>query len=139
MPYTADHVRALRERRVSDVVNLCEDREYWDGERAAVEAAYAAAGIREHRLPVTDGSTVPADVFDAAVAASGEGVLFVHCRGGRERSATVCAAVLSRQRNVDVQEALRIAQQANPVFRPLDWQLRGLIAWSTPQFFQNLG
>lgn len=130
MPYAAAHVEQLAAAGVTDVVNLCEDREYWDGERAAVSAAYTAAGITEHRLAVTDGSTVPDAVFDQAVEIAGQGTTFVHCRGGRERSATVCTAILSRQRGTDVFEALRMAQEANPVFQPLEWQMAALVAWA---------
>jgi len=46
MPHTAAHVQALRDEGVVVVVNLCEEREYWDGEREAVTSAYEAAGIR---------------------------------------------------------------------------------------------
>jgi protein-tyrosine phosphatase len=114
---------------VTAVVNLCEDREYWEGEHAVVAAGYIQAGIVEHRFSVPDGSTVPAAVLDRAVAVATGATLYVHCRGGRERSATVCTAILSRIAGVDVSEALRRAQAANPVFRPLPGQLLGLEAW----------
>ena len=129
MPYTAAHVAALADEGVTAVVNLCEDREYWQDEHALVSECYQRAGIVEHRLAVRDGSTVPAAVLDQAVALTQGQTLYVHCRGGRERSATVCAAILSRIGGVDVREALRQAQAANPVFRPLPGQLMGLDAW----------
>jgi protein-tyrosine phosphatase len=78
---------------------------------------------------VRDGSTVPGTVLDRAVELSATGTLYVHCRGGRERSATVCAAILSRQTGADVEAALRSAQAANPIFRPLPGQVQGLHAW----------
>lgn len=130
MPYTEKHVQALAAERVTAVINLCEDREYWQDEHDLVSAAYRRAGIIEHRLAVRDGSTVPGDVLDRAVELAGGGTLYVHCRGGRERSATVCAAILSRQGGTDVDEALRRAQTANPVFQPLPGQLLGLRAWA---------
>jgi uncharacterized protein (TIGR01244 family) len=133
LPYATAHVEQLAALGVTDVVNLCEDREYWDGERGAVAAAYAAAGITEHRLPVTDGSTVPDPVFDRAVAIAASGTAFVHCRGGRERSATVCTAILSRQRKTDVFAALRMAREGNPVFQPLEWQMAALAAWAASE------
>jgi atypical dual specificity phosphatase len=130
MPYTEKHAHALAAEGVTAVINLCEDREYWQGEHDVVTAAYGRAGIVEHRLAVRDGSTVPADVLDRAVALADGGTLYVHCRGGRERSATVCAAILSRQAGTGVDEALRLAQAANPVFQPLPGQLLGLRAWA---------
>jgi protein-tyrosine phosphatase len=133
LPYAPAHVQQLAAVGVTDVVNLCEDREYWNGERAAVGAAYAGAGITEHRLPVTDGSTVPAAVFDQAVEIAGRGTAFVHCRGGRERSATVCTAILCRQGEPDVFAALRMAQEGNPVFQPLEWQMAALAAWAASE------
>ena len=97
MPYSERHIRALSDEGVTAVINLCEDSEYWAGERELVDAQYGLAGIVEHRLAVIDGATVPREVLDEAVdlAAAG-GTLYVHCRGGRERSATVCAAIVAR-------------------------------------------
>jgi len=130
MPYTERHVEALAAEGVTAVINLCEDAEYWQGEHELVRAGYVRSGIAEHRLAVRDGSTVPAHVLDRAVELADGGTLYVHCRGGRERSATVCAAILSRQTGADVDEALRSAQARNPVFRPLPGQVQGLRAWS---------
>src|SRR5437764_15337087 len=83
MPYAAGHVDLLAAAGVTHVVNLCEDAEYWEDERARIAAAYTAAGIAEHRLAVKDGSTVPDPVFEQAVEIAGRGTAFVHCRGGR--------------------------------------------------------
>ena len=130
MPHTEEHVDALRAEGVVVVVNLCEEREYWDGEREAVTAAYGAAGIRELHLPVKDGSTVPHAVIDAAVDGMRHGVVYVHCRGGRERSATVATALLAAGEGVPIDEALALARAGRPVFKPLPWQLEGLHAWA---------
>jgi atypical dual specificity phosphatase len=130
MPHTEEHVAALRDEGVVVVVNLCEEREYWDGERETVTAAYEASGIRELHLPVKDGSTVPHAVLDAAVDGMRDGVVYVHCRGGRERSATVATALLAATEGVPVDEALELARAGRPIFRPLPWQLAGLEAWA---------
>lgn len=130
MPYTERHVASLRDEGVTAVINLCQDSEYWSGERELVAAEYQRAGITEHRLAVVDGSTVPPEVLDEALAvAVGESV-YVHCRGGRERSATVCTAILTRSHRLDPADALRLAQAANPVFKPLPWQLHGVQVWA---------
>jgi uncharacterized protein (TIGR01244 family) len=131
MPHSAEHVQALRDEGVVVVVNLCEEREYWDGEREVVTAAYEAAGIRELHLPVKDGSTVPHAVLDAAVDGMAHGVVYVHCRGGRERSATVAAALLAASEGLPVDDALAAARAGRPVFSPLPWQLAGLRSWAS--------
>jgi atypical dual specificity phosphatase len=130
VPYTAEHVAQLHDAGVTAVVNLCEDAEYWEGERTAVTAAYADAGIAERHLPVTDGGTVPAAVLDAAVALAADHVLYVHCRGGRERSGAVAVAVVARADGVRVDEALRRVRRERPGFDPLPWQLAAVRSWA---------
>jgi atypical dual specificity phosphatase len=130
MPVSERHVEALRSEGVTLVINLCEDREYWDGEREAVETACAGAGIAEHRLPVIDGSTVSADVLERAVEAASNGhVVYVHCRGGRERSATVAIAILAAASGSSVEEAHDRAVGLRPGFKPLPWQVEGVRSW----------
>ena len=131
MPHATTHVDALRAEGVETVINLCEDHEYWAGEREAMEAAYAAAGIAEHRLAVPDGATIPPDVLDRAVAATANGeTTYVHCRGGRERSAAVAVALLATRSGVEIDVALRAAEARWPTCRPLPWQLAGVRAWA---------
>jgi atypical dual specificity phosphatase len=130
MPHAADHVRQLDREGVRSVINLCEEREYWEDERAAVLAAYGAAGIVEHHLPVKDGATVPAAVIDAALRAAAGSTVYVHCRGGRERSATVAAALLSSSESISIDLALRRSMELRPVFQPLPWQVEALRAWA---------
>jgi atypical dual specificity phosphatase len=129
MPVSARHVETLHGEGVTAVINLCEDREYWDGERDAVAAACAGAGIAEHRLPVIDGATVPGDVLDRAVEAAAQGVVYVHCRGGRERSAAVAIALLAARSGSSADEALDLAVSLRPGFRPLPWQVEGVRSW----------
>ena len=130
MPFRADHVAALHAEGVTAVVNLCQEREYWDGERDLVTTAYAEHGIVEQHLPVIDGSTVPADVLDAAVALAQTHTVYVHCRGGRERSATVATALLARIEDLPIDHALAQAIDRRPIFAPLPWQVSALRAWA---------
>lgn len=131
MPYTERHVRNLSDEGVTTVINLCEDSEYWSGERELVDEQYRSVGIVEHRLAVRDGATVPPHVLDSAVeVAVAGGTVYVHCRGGRERSATVCAAIVSHAERLDATAAVRRAQAANPVFKPLPWQVQALEQWT---------
>jgi atypical dual specificity phosphatase len=129
MPVSELHVAALRDEGVTAVINLCEDREYWDGERDAVAAACAGAGIAEHRLPVIDGGTVPTDVLERAVEAAADGIVYVHCRGGRERSAAVAIALLAARSGSSFEDAHDLALSLRPGFRPLPWQVDGVRSW----------
>ena len=131
MPFRHDHVATLSDEGVTAVVNLCQDGEYWDDERELVRAAYLAHGIEEHQLPVIDGSTVPGEVLDAAVELARGHTLYVHCRGGRERSATVAAAVLAAHEGLPIDRALEQARRKRPVFEPLPWQVSALRCWAT--------
>src|SRR3954465_8145283 len=106
MPHSAEHVAALHDEGVQLVINLCEEREYWVGEREAVLTAYGKLRIRELHLPVKDSATVPAAVIDAAVESGHSGVVYVHCRGGRERSATIAMALLAREHQVSIDQAM---------------------------------
>jgi protein-tyrosine phosphatase len=56
--------------------------------------------------------------------------VYVHCRGGRERSATVCAAIVARAERLSAAEAIGRTMAANPVFKPLPWQIKGLEQWA---------
>jgi protein-tyrosine phosphatase len=129
MPVSERHIDALKAEGVTAVINLCEDREYWDGERATVAGACERAGITEHRLPVIDGATVPAAVLEEAVEVASGGVAYVHCRGGRERSAAVAIALLAASDGSSVEAAQTRAVSIRPTFRPLPWQVDGVRSW----------
>jgi atypical dual specificity phosphatase len=129
MPYSAADAETLATVGVEVVINVCEDHEYWDGERDAVEPAFRSLGIAEVRLPVPDGATVPADVLDAALAAADGRAAYVHCRGGRERSAAVAIAILATRDGLRLDEAVAVARAARPTFRPLPWQVEGVRTW----------
>ncbi|MCW3039930.1 MAG: hypothetical protein JWM31_1835, partial [Solirubrobacterales bacterium] len=126
--------RLVTEAGVSRVVNLCQDVEYAEGAREAVVAAYADAGVVEHRIDLIDFGHVRADALDEAVAvalpwlAAGETV-YVHCRAGWQRSATVAAALLAVRLGIGVDEALGRIQRRKPSAQPLHHQLEGLWAW----------
>ena len=130
MPHSAEHVATLHDEGVQLVINLCEEREYWVGEREAVLSAYRKARIRELHLPVKDGATIPPGVIDAAVKSGASSVVYVHCRGGRERSATVATALLAREQQLSIDQAMALARAGRPVFCPLPWQMAGLQAWA---------
>ncbi|WP_354701899.1 hypothetical protein [Paraconexibacter sp. AEG42_29] len=130
----ADVEQLVREAGVTRVVNLCQDAEYAPGEREAVLAAYARLGVGEHRIDLIDFGHVTADALDEAVAVAvpwlrdGETV-YVHCRAGWQRSATVASGILAVHLGVGVDEALHRIQVRKPSAQPLHHQLEGLHRW----------
>jgi atypical dual specificity phosphatase len=134
LPSDARDVAALRAAGVTAVLNLCQEAEYEDGERAGVEAAYAEAGISEQRFESIDfGHLLPGlleQVSDAALALMGEGeVVYLHCRAGWQRSATVAAATIARRDDLLPDAALGVVKRARPASEPLGHQLEDLWRW----------
>jgi protein-tyrosine phosphatase len=133
-PCDAEDVAALRADGISRVLNLCEDLEYEEGERDAVEAAFAGAGIRERRVELVDyGGLMPGAIELAATAVAawleeGERV-YLHCRAGWQRSATVAAAALALRDGIDPEEALARIKRRKPSSEPLPHQLQDLRRW----------
>lgn len=133
-PQDARDVATLRAAGVTTVVNLCRDEEYRDGARAEVEQAYAEAGIVEHRLGSVDFGTVSAALLErgtelvGAALADGD-VVYVHCRAGWQRSATLAAAALTVRDGVGPAAALAAIRARRPVACPLPHQEQDLVAW----------
>jgi len=133
-PCDADDVSALAADGVTCVMNLCEDAEYEDGDRAAVVAAYASRSIAEERVGVVDyGNLMPGAIEVAAkqVAAwlNGGEHVYVHCRAGWQRSAVVAAAALAVRDGIDPEEALAAIKRRKPSSEPLPHQLQDLRRW----------
>lgn len=133
-PQDAADVARLRADGVTHVVNLCRDEEYPPGSRAVVEAAYAAAGIAEQRLVSVDFGNLPPELLDAGAVAVGAaldagGRVYLHCRAGWQRSATVAAAVLVSRNMIEPADALREIRRRRPDARPLPHQVADLTAW----------
>lgn len=133
-PTDAEDVETLAGEGVTCVFNLCEDDEYEDGAREAVDAALGAAGIDERRLGVVDfGNVMPGAIEEAATAVAawldaGEHV-YLHCRAGWQRSATVAAAALALHLGIDPEEALAQIKRRKPSSDPLPHQVRDLRTW----------
>lgn len=111
MPFRRD-VPHLADAGVRGVVNTCQ-------EYAGPVAEYAAAGIEQLRIPTTD-FTPPtlADVqravaFVQQFAARGETV-YVHCKAGRARSATVVLCWLVAHRNLTPAAAQQLLLAKRP-------------------------
>jgi predicted protein tyrosine phosphatase len=134
--YPLDRADAEMVRRVGveRVLNLVEDAEYDAGQRDEVEAAYARAGIEEHRLGLIDYGGLRSDQLEAAVQEVCDWLedgarTYVHCRAGWQRSAAVAAGVIAVREDIDVDEALAIVRERKPSADPLPHQRDDLRRW----------
>jgi protein-tyrosine phosphatase len=134
-PLDADDVGVLSGLSVAHVLNLVQDDEYEPGEREAVAAAYAAAGIEEQRLDAVDFGHLPPELLERAVGTvlawldADDGVNYVHCRAGRQRSAAVAAGVVAIREGLEIDDALVYVQRRKRSADPLPHQVSDLQAW----------
>jgi protein-tyrosine phosphatase len=133
-PLDEDDIAALEDARVTRILNLVQEREYRAGERAAVEHALAAAGIREQRLALVDYGGLPPPALEDAVQlvcswlAEGERC-YVHCRAGWQRSAAVAAAVVAVREGLGIDVAVAVVQQRKASADPLPHQVEDVRRW----------
>lgn len=134
-PLDADDVDVLASLSVNHVLNLARDDEYRPGQREAVAAAYAAAGIGERRLDVADYRHLPPGFLEPAVTTivrwleQPNGTAYVHCRAGWQRSAAVAAGVVAIREGLEIDDALATVKRRKPSAEPLPHQVRDLRAW----------
>ena len=133
-PQDADDVAELAAAGVTRVFNLVQDLEYDPGARDACVAALSEAGIEECRVELVDfGSLTPDQIESAARVVldwldEGERV-YVHCRAGWQRSATVVAAIVTLRESVDPRAALELLRERKPTANPLPHQRADLFEW----------
>lgn len=133
-PQDRDDVAALLAAGVTRILNLVQDVEYDAGGRDACVAALADAGIEEHRVEIVDyGNLLPGHIELATRTglqwlARGERV-YVHCRAGMQRSATVAAAIVMVRDSLDAPEALERIRARKPSANPLSHQRQDLLRW----------
>lgn len=133
-PQDSDDVAALVACGVTRVFNLVQDLEYDPGARDACVTALAEAGIDERRVELVDyGSLTPEQIESSArivIAWLEEGErVYVHCRAGWQRSATVVAAIVALREDVAPREALEILRSRKPTANPLAHQRADLFRW----------
>ena len=127
-------VAALAADEITCVVNLCEDAEYEDGARAAVEAALLERGLQEQRFEIVDYGRLMPDAIERSARQvvawldGGERV-YVHCRAGWQRSAAVAAAALAIRDGIAPDQALAQIKRRKPSAEPLPHQLEDLHRW----------
>jgi len=133
-PLDESDVGVLAAMGIRRILNLVEDEEYRRGEREAVGAALARAGIEEHRLSLVDYGRLPTEALEAAVQEVSrwldEGArTYVHCRAGWQRSAAVAAGVVAVREDLDIDDALAQVQARKPSADPLPHQREDLRRW----------
>lgn len=133
-PQDAGDVAAIAGLGVTRVFNLVQDVEYQGDGRTACAAALADAGIAEERVEVIDfGNLLPGHIERAQQTVRawlGEGeTVYLHCRAGMQRSATVAAAVVALEEALEPFEALEVVRARNPRANPLAHQRDDLLRW----------
>jgi protein-tyrosine phosphatase len=133
-PLDAEDVGRLREAGVDVVYNLCEDAEYEEAQRETASSALAEAGIGERRRPLVDYGGLAGDQLEPAVAEVMEELdagrsVYLHCRAGWQRSATIAAAVIALREDVPLQVALARLRERRPSAEPLPHQRADLFTW----------
>lgn len=108
----ASHVPRLASEGVRAVVNTCE-------EYAGPAAAYARANIVQLRIPTIDFQPPTIEDIQHAVAFIDQHVenghsVYVHCKAGRGRSATVALCWLMQRHGWTPEEAQRHLQDKRP-------------------------
>jgi protein-tyrosine phosphatase len=134
-PLDAEDVGLLSSLSVTHVLNLAQDSEYEPGQREAVTAAYAAAGIDEYRLSLADFGHLPADKLELVVTTivllleQVRGTVYLHCRAGWQRSPAVAAGVVAIREGLEIDDALANVKRRKHSADPLAHQVRDLRAW----------
>ena len=135
-PAFGGNVRRLRAAGVTHVLDLREDHE-WGGPgrygRAAVEEI-GRLGMVRLTVPVVDTTTPSMEDLDRGVAFLVAalhlgGTVFVHCRGGIERTGTFLLAWYARERGLSADDALTELRARRPVLAPRFGQLAAVRAW----------
>jgi protein-tyrosine phosphatase len=135
-PLSSSEVEALAAAGVTHVLDLRQSWEYEAPGRAGAEAVQALGDLQISRLhrPIPDGGNPSSADLDAAVqfidsALARGGVVYVHCRAGRERSGAVLLAWVLR-RGGD----LGVLQELAPALKPLPGQQAAVYAWLSARF-----
>jgi atypical dual specificity phosphatase len=133
-PLDRGDVNQLRLMHVERVLNLVEDSEYQPGDREAIEEAYASYGIQESRQSLIDFGHLPSEQLEAAVATLVEWLedgrrVYVHCRAGWQRSASVASGAVAVIRRISIEEALASVREQKPTADPLPHQRADLRDW----------
>jgi protein-tyrosine phosphatase len=134
VPLDANDVQAVADQDVDRVLNLVQDSEYPEDARLEIVIAMLANSIPERRIQLVDFGNVATPALEAAVQQIDlwldEGhTVYLHCRAGWQRSATVAAGVIAVREDVGIDEALRRLRARKPTADPLPHQQADLHDW----------
>ncbi len=136
-PLSEEDVLQLGALGVTHVLDLREEREWADPSRLGREAVEALSrdGIERRSVPIRDGTAPSAADLTAATAWIDEVLarpgtrLFIHCRAGLERTATILAAWTARHEGLDFETALRRIRERGYPGHPLEHQAAAAVDW----------
>jgi protein-tyrosine phosphatase len=116
------------------VLNLVQDGEYPDGARLEVEIALGTNGIGERRVDVVDFGNLSEPALEEAVETvtgwlDAGHTVYLHCRAGWQRSATVAAGVIALREGRPLADALAVLAERKPTADPLPHQREDLGRW----------
>jgi atypical dual specificity phosphatase len=134
VPLDAHDIEQLAHEGIDRVLNLVQDAEYPDMARLEVEIALEVHGIEEVRVGVIDFGNLASMALESAVICvlswlEQDHTVYLHCRAGWQRSATVAAAVVVRRHGIDPEAALDLIRQRKPTADPLAHQRQDLRGW----------
>ena len=114
-PFSRD-IQGLYDEGVRAVVNTCE-------EYAGPVIEYTRLGIEQLRIPTTDFTHPRLEDVSTAVEFVQDHVnrgetVYIHCKAGRARSATVAICWLMKYRGMTMQQAQQALLQARPHINP---------------------
>ncbi|QDT04681.1 hypothetical protein K227x_30750 [Rubripirellula lacrimiformis] len=114
-PFARD-VEAMYAAGVRAVVNTCE-------EYAGPHIQYGRLGIEQLRIPTTDFTHPRLDDVQMAVEfvqqhVQADQTVYIHCKAGRARSATVAICWLMKYRGLTAQEAQKKLLESRPHINP---------------------
>jgi atypical dual specificity phosphatase len=111
LPFASD-VPKLKSMGVRTVLNICE-------EYSGPQDAYNTAGIKQLRLPTIDYTSPSLETVQRGVAFIEECItqgdkVYVHCKAGRGRGATVVLCWLVKAKNLPPQRAMEFLLERRP-------------------------
>lgn len=118
-PFARD-VQAMYDDGVRAVVNTCEEYE-------GPQTEYQQLGIEQFHMPTTDFTHPKLDDIQRAVRfiqshAQQGGTVYIHCKAGRARSATVAACWLIKHREMSGEQAQQLLLEKRPHVNPRVYQ-----------------
>ncbi|MCC7367736.1 MAG: ADP-ribosylglycohydrolase family protein [Chloroflexi bacterium] len=135
-PLFQREVWQLRAAGITHILDLREEREWatagYRGRSAIAEID--ALGLTRLHVPVTDVTAPMPHHLDDAVAFIEAalhvgGTVYLHCRAGMQRTASVAGAWYARQQRCSVMDAMRQLRQRRPAFEPLPDQMQAAQRW----------